>query len=99
MQCHVTRRAVQGYEKANLLQPSSKDKRGYLLYDEMAKRRVLRIKRYQQYGFTLKEIERVFSLSDSSLKEELILRHAILLHQRMDLNDIIQLIEEEMHSL
>ena len=32
----VTRRAVQGYEKAGLVSFSGKNKYGYLLYDEVA---------------------------------------------------------------
>lgn len=36
----VTRRAIQGYEKAGLVLPSGKNKYGYLLYDEEAQRRI-----------------------------------------------------------
>ena len=53
----VSRRAVQGYEKANLVSASGKNERGYLLYDEDSQERIKRIKLFQQMGFTIKEIK------------------------------------------
>lgn len=34
----VSRRAIQGYEKAGLVSATGKNKRGYLLYDENAQK-------------------------------------------------------------
>lgn len=52
----VSRRAIQGYEKAGLITPSGKNERGYLLYDGKSQERIRQIKLFQQIGFTLKEI-------------------------------------------
>lgn len=46
----VSRRAVQGYEKAGLVAASDKNKYGYLLYDEEAQGKVKQIKLFQQAG-------------------------------------------------
>lgn len=54
--CGVSRRAVQGYEKYDLVKPTGKTERGYLLYDHDAKRKVEFIKSLQNYGFTVKEV-------------------------------------------
>lgn len=48
---NVSRRAVQGYEKAGLVKPSGKTKRGYLIYDEKTQERIRKIKLYQELGF------------------------------------------------
>lgn len=52
----VSRRAVQGYEKAGLVCASGKNRYGYLIYDEHAQERIRQIKLFQQLGFTLKEM-------------------------------------------
>lgn len=52
----VSRRAIQGYEKAGLISASGKNERGYLLYDEKSQERIRQIKLFQQIGFTLREI-------------------------------------------
>jgi len=56
MELGVSRRAVQGYEKAGLVSASGKNKYGHLLYDEKAPERIARIKLFQQLGFSIKEI-------------------------------------------
>ena len=53
----VSRRAVQGYEEAGLVNSSGKSKYGYLLYDEAAVEKIRCIKQYQDFGFTVKEIK------------------------------------------
>ena len=52
----VTRRAVQGYEQAGMIQASGKNKYGYLLYDEATVEVIRKIKQHQEFGFSLKEI-------------------------------------------
>lgn len=52
----VSRRAVQGYEKAGLVKSTARNKYGHLLYDENAQMRIARIRLYQQLGFRVKEI-------------------------------------------
>ena len=55
----VSRRAIQGYEKAGLVSPSGKNERGYLFYDERTQNRIKEIKLLQKIGFTIKEIESI----------------------------------------
>lgn len=60
----VTRRAVQGYEKAGLVLFSGKNKYGYLLYDEFATEKIRIIKMYQDFGFTIRAIKELLVASD-----------------------------------
>ena len=60
----VTRRAVQGYEKAGLVSFSGKNKYGYLLYDDVAIEKIRIIKKYQDFGFSIKEIKELLVVSD-----------------------------------
>lgn len=68
----VTRRAVQGYEKAGLVKPSSKNERGHLLYDQKTQERISRILLYQHFGFTIKEIKQLIDAPDIEAKKALI---------------------------
>lgn len=61
----VSRRAVQGYEKAGLITPFGKNERGYLLYDGKAQDRIKQIRLFQQIGFSLKEIGEIIDADDS----------------------------------
>ncbi|MCI9143220.1 MAG: MerR family transcriptional regulator [Lachnospiraceae bacterium] len=67
----VTRRAIQGYEKAGLVLPSGKNKYGYLLYDEEAQRRIEQIKLYQQLGFSIREISELITAPKEKVREAL----------------------------
>ena len=64
----VTRRAVQGYERAGLVSASGKNERGYLLYDEYSQERIKKIRFFQQLGFTVKEIKDVIDAPGDVLK-------------------------------
>ena len=59
----VTRRAVQGYKKAGLVKPTEKNKYGHLLYDKSAINKIIEIKQYQDFGFSIKEIQNLQYLS------------------------------------
>lgn len=67
----VSRRAVQGYEKAGLISASGKNERGYLLYDETSQDRIRQIKLFQQMGFTIKEIKDIIDAPGNILKAAL----------------------------
>ena len=67
----VSRRAVQGYEKAGLVSASGKNERGYLLYDEDSQERIKRIRFLQQLGFTVKEIKGIIDAPNDVLKAAL----------------------------
>ena len=60
----VTRRTVQGYEKAGLVSCSGKSKYGYLLYDDVAIEKIRIIKMYQDFGFAIREIKELLAVSD-----------------------------------
>lgn len=85
----VTRRAVQGYEKAGLVKASARNKRGYLLYDEKSQERISRIRLYQQLGFTIKEIKWLFEVPKEELKKVLEDQVKHLLEERFKIEDAI----------
>lgn len=60
----ITRRTVQGYEKAGLVAPVGKNKYGYLLYDEVAVEKIRLIKQYQDFGFSVKQIKILLEATD-----------------------------------
>ena len=65
---NVSRRAVQGYEKAGLVKATGRNERGHLLYDVNARQRIKKIKWYQQLGFTIKEIKEIIDAPNSVVK-------------------------------
>lgn len=67
----VSRRAVQGYEKAGLVSATGQNERGYLLYDEEAQKRIAKCKWYQDIGFTVKEIVQVIDAPEHILRSAL----------------------------
>lgn len=67
----VSRRAIQGYEKAGLITASGKNNRGHLLYDETAQDRIMRIKFFQLVGFKIKDIAYIIDAPDDVLKSAL----------------------------
>lgn len=69
--CGVSRRAIQGYEKAGLVRATGKNARGYLLYDTCAQERISRIKLYQELEFSIKEIKMIIDAPNEVLKKAL----------------------------
>lgn len=67
----VSRRAVQGYEIAELVGASDRNKYGHLLYDQEAERRIKEIKLFQEAGFTVKQIKVLIEAPNDILKEAL----------------------------
>lgn len=67
----VSRRAVQGYEKAGLVSATSKNGRGHLLYDIGSQERIKKIKLFQEMGFTIKEIKEIIDAPNHILKAAL----------------------------
>ena len=68
---NVSRRAIQGYEKAGLVKATGRNERGHLLYDVNARQRIKKIKLYQQLGFTIKEIKDIIDAPNKVVKEAL----------------------------
>ncbi|MBQ6887941.1 MAG: MerR family transcriptional regulator [Lachnospiraceae bacterium] len=67
----VTRRAVQGYEKAGLVSATGKNERGYLLYDVNSQERIKQIKLFQRLGFSIREITYIIDAPNNILKSAL----------------------------
>lgn len=85
----VTRRAVQGYERAGLVAATRRNGRGYLLYDEQAQEQIKRIKLFQEMGFTIKEIIELNTAPRHVLKQALEVRVEKLRKEYGRVNDMI----------
>lgn len=96
---HVTRRAVQGYEKQGLVSPTAKNKYGYLLYDEETQARVQMIKRYQDYGFRIKEIGPLLNASNAELAAELREKREQLVRWKIRAETLIEEITQQINNL
>lgn len=96
---HVSRRAVQGYEKHGLVQATGRNERGYLLYDAAAQQRIGQIKQYQEFGFQVKEIQELLQAPPPVLKEKLLAKRQRLLESRQRLEETIQNITELINTM
>ena len=92
--CGVSRRAVQGYEKAGLVQPSGRNERGWLLYDSAAQELIRTIRTYQRFGFPVKEIRLLLSLPPEGVKERLTAQKSLLETERAELEEALSLLNE-----
>lgn len=98
----VTRRMVQGYEQKKLVSAAATNKYGHLLYNEEAQKRVKRIRLYQQFGFSLDDIKKLFDLPNKELKIRLELQIQVMQEKREaygqlinEAKDLISKLEEE----
>ena len=64
----VSRRAVQGYEKAGIVKSTGRNKMGHLLYDDSAQERIGMVRMYQEAGFSIKEIKDIIDAPRVSIK-------------------------------
>lgn len=86
----VSRRAVQGYEKAGLVSATSRNKYGHLLYDETARLRIAQIKFYQQLGVSIKEITAIIDAPSDVLKAALEQQVQKLRKEKTEMEDLIE---------
>lgn len=86
----VSRRAVQGYEKAGLVSATDRNKYGHLLYDETAMLRIERIKFYQQLGFSIKEIVNIIDAPNSLVKTVLEQQVEKLKKEKTEISELIE---------
>lgn len=96
---NVSRRAVQGYEKAGLVSASGHNNRGYLLYDEDAQKRIENVKLYQEFGFSIKEIVEIIDAPDNILKEALTERLKKLKEKQKGMETVIEKMDALIKSL
>ena len=68
----ISRKTVQGYEKHNLVRSCGKDHYGHLIYDEDVMKRIIKIRFYQELGFTLKEIEILIDGDEKQIKDAIV---------------------------
>ncbi len=96
---NVSRRAIQGYEKAGLLSCSAKTERGYLLYDKEMQERIKEIKLYQEIGFRIKEIEGIID-SANSVRRQALEQQLVKLEQRREQDEaLIETVKELIKQL
>lgn len=55
----VTRKIVQTYENYGLVKATTKNKYGYLPYDDAAVKKIKKIRSYQRFGYRLLEIAKL----------------------------------------
>lgn len=95
----VTRRAIQGYERAGLVTPSGKNERGYLLYDEMEEEKIKKIRLFQEMGFTIKEIQELDHAPNHVLKTALEIRVEKLQLEQGRSNEMISVVMKMIREL
>lgn len=86
----VSRRAIQGYEKAGLVSATGRNERGHLLYDTGSQERIRQIKLYQELGFSIKEIGEVIDAPNHVLKYALEERVEKLKTEKVHMEELIQ---------
>ena len=90
----VSRRAVQGYEKAGLVAPAGKNKYGHLLYGEPERERIRLIHFYQELGFHLSEIRELIDAPEAVRKAAVEAKTAALEAELLRLRELISLAKE-----
>ena len=95
----VTRRAVQGYERAGLVAATCRNERGYLLYDEEALEKIKKIKLFQEMGFTIREIRELDHAPNHVLKAALEIRVEKLRMEDGRVNEMIRVAVEMIREL
>lgn len=89
----VSRRAVQGYEKAGLVSPVDRNKYGHLLYGMEEIEKITKIKFLQEIRFSIKEIMILINGSESDLKIALRKQLPILCEEKVKLEELINQVE------
>ena len=96
---NLSRRAVQGYEKAGLVAPSGKNKYGHLLYGEPERERIRLIQFYQQLGLQLKEIKNLLDADRPAQKAALQAKVGELEVKHTHLRELIRQAKEYIATL
>ena len=79
---HFTRRVIQGYEKEGLIKHTSKNKFGYLIYDEEQIKKIAYIRYLQLNKLTLKEISTCANFGPGAFISAAILRQSNIKHEK-----------------
>ena len=89
----VSRRAVQGYEKAGLVSSVDRNKYGHLLYGEKEYERIAKIKLYQELRFSVKEIKLLIDAPNHIVKEALEKQLVTLRKEKVKTEKLIRIAE------
>lgn len=89
-QTGVSRRAIQGYEKAKLVSSVGRNGRGHLLYDKKSKERIQLIKLFQQLGFTIRDIQKIIDSPKDVLKAAIEARVDRLNEKKAEIDILIE---------
>lgn len=90
----VSRRCIQGYEKAGLLRSVDKNKYGHLLYDQAAVERAQMIHFMQEVGFQVKEIKILIDESREVVRAALARKLPELRREKKRLREVILEVEK-----
>lgn len=90
----ISRRAIQGYEKAGLIVPSSRNKYGHLLYDEETVKRIALIHFYQKTGLSVKEISELSKMDNVQMSKILARQLSNLSNKKKELTALEQQLEK-----
>ena len=77
----VSRRALQEYDRLDLVNPSGKTEAGYWLYDDAAIQRILLVQVFVEAGYERKRIKQIIDSEDFDIDKEL--------------NKVVEMLEEK----
>lgn len=95
----ASRRGLQWYEQAGLIQPSGHNNMGHLLYDAETRRRIQHIRLFQEFGFSVKEIAELIDAPAEILKKSLMEQLPKLEEKQSQIQGSIIKLKEFMDSL
>ena len=95
----ISRRVIQGMESAGLVKATSKNKYGYLEYDDQAQERIKLVRDYQRIGFKISEIAGIIDADNEVLKGRLTEQIKVLEDQRVQIEAAIGLANEKLSNL
>ena len=96
---NVSRRAVQGYEKAGLVSASGKNTYGYLLYDTDSQERIKRIKLYQDLRLKIKELKEIIDAPNPVLNKILEERIVKMEEEKERIDDLVDKVKQLIATL
>lgn len=95
----IPRRAIQGYEEAGIVTPTSRNKMGHLLYGPSAVERIRLARFLQNVGFAVKEIPTFFGSDATEQIRLLEQKRAELQSKTYELQNLISEVEELIRTL
>lgn len=95
---NISRRVVQGYEKADLIKTTQRNKYGHLLYEEETYLRIEKIRFFQKLGFQIKEISTIIDAPHEDICLALEKQIIILQQKKEEIEKLIQKANELIHQ-